>query len=873
MNYCRYDNSGTGTQNAGLAAGGYKGPPGGIQSSTEEYNGTSWAYGGSLPASSRDMAMAGTQNAAVTAGSRFTNTYCSCTFEYNGSSWSTGGALPSARVAGGAGGTQNAAVTFAGYLNTPTPTYKCDSFEYNGSSWSSGPNLINARGWVRGDGTQNAALAVGGSPTSAFPTTELYDGTSWSSYCNLIIGISQNAGTKQGTSTDAMVSHGVNESCNNTQYISSGPTEIFITSSCIFESNLYGGTCSIGCTLVPYVAAVPAACSYSSGPNISVGRSWGGSVGTGTAAAIFGGYQTPGPNCLQCTEEYDGSSWSTGGAQIYRTYANEGAGGTVNAAINAGGYAAPSYRNYVEMYNGSSWATGPGMPYNVGYLDGAGLQDDYASHGGYYNPSRRNYHQYYNGSSWSNCTGLPSSVRHHTSTGNSGESAGAIGGYPGSSWSPGRCDFQIWNGSSWSSGPNQITGAGYTAGGGTIDCTMTGYSGIPSSWPSFTPRPPTQLYNGVSWSAGPDAGVNRYGALGGGNNATTSVGAGGYPGSYPSTTCTQIWCETVATPQQGGSGLSICAYTNESNLNTGRMDGMGAGESKNSAVVSSGYVTPGTNYVTCTEEWDGSSWSAGGANIYAMTATRGAGTANATSQVGGYSPPSYRSYHLQYDGSTWATTTSYPSNIGYMANLGTQTDLLLTGGYSPARRTDVTLYNGTSWASETSLPVANHVHNAAGASSNAAITAGGNQNAYGNCAHYDYDGSTWSAGPNMPVGVGYGVSGGTADCAIAGHSNLSSAWPSFSRCHQSWNGTTWSAGPSYDTNKYGAMGNSRSGTSTIGAGGYPGSYPATNVAQSFEDCFDAPVFRCEMMNSLFTSSAATGSINHIKLAFISGSGT
>ena len=654
-------------------------------------------------------------------------------------------------------------------------------------------------------------------------------------------------------------------------YYSGSWPESYITSSELNMDCLYGGTCVFSCELVPYVPATASSCAYSTGTSLPTSLAWGGGGGSSNnASIIFGGYQTPGPNCLTCTYEYNGSSWSTGGAMIARRYTHAG-DGTPDAAIAAGGHQAPSYRNCTEEYNGTSWATGPGQPSTQGYGDGAGTQNDFATHGGYYAPSRRIYHQYYNGSSWSNCTVLPSANRHHMSIGDSGDNAGLTGGYPGSSWSPGRCDYQLWNGSSWSSGPNSPMGAGYMVGAGVVDNAMVGFSAVPSGWPSFGPRF-TLRYDGASWSSGPDPGCSRYGAIGGGTNASSTIGAGGYPGSYPTTTYTQEWCETTATPKQGGTGLPICAYTNESNLTTGRYDGMGAGESKNSAIISVGYVTPGTNCVTCTEEWNGSSWSAGGANIYAFYATRGAGTANAASHAGGYISPSYRNYHLQYDGSTWASATNYPSNIGYSAALGTQNDYLLTGGYGPARRTDVTLYNGTSWASETALPVANHVHNAAGASSNAAITAGGNQNTYGNCAHYDYDGSTWSAGPNMPAGVGYGVSGGTADCAIAGHSNIGSAWPSFTRCHQSWNGTTWSAGPSYDTNKYGAQGNSRSGTSTIGAGGYPGSYPATAVAQSFEDCFDAPVFRCEWMNSRFTSSAATGSINHIKLAYISGSG-
>ena len=564
-------------------------------------------------------------------------------------------------------------------------------------------------------------------------------------------------------------------------------------------------------------------------------------------------------------------SWSAGpNINTARSY-TFGNAGSRNAGLLVAG-ATPTYINCTEEYNGTSWATGPGQPSTQGYGDGAGTQNDFATHGGYYAPTRKNYHQYYNGSSWSNCTALPSANRHHVSVGDSGNNAGLTGGYPGSSWSPGRCDYQLWNGSSWSSGPNSPQGAGYMVGAGVVDDAMVGFSAVPSGWPSFTPRF-TNLYNGSTWSSGPDPGCSRYGSLGGGVNASSTIGTGGYPGSYPSTNYTQEWCFATETPQQGGSGLSTCAYTNESNLIQGRYDGGGAGESKNSAVVFGGYVTPGTNTVTCTEEWDGSAWNSSAAIPISSYTHRGVGTQNAANSVGAYIG-GYAACHFEYNGSTWASSTATPQTIGYTGVNGTQNDVLINGGYNQptGRLSSVAQYNGSTWNTETSLPVANHVHHTAGASSNSAISVGGNQNTYGNCAHYDYDGSTWSSGPNMSVGVGYGVSGGTADCMMAGHSNLSSAWPSFTRCTQLWDGTTWSAGPSYDTNKYGAMGNSRSGTSTIGAGGYPGSYPSTAVAQSFEVVTDEPVYICQWMNSRFTGSAATGSLNCIKLAYISGSG-
>jgi hypothetical protein len=73
----RYGPSGVGTQNAGLAAGGYGG---GNNSVTEEYNGTSWSAGGSLINARRNSAGAGTHSAGLAFGG---NNALSCTEEYN----------------------------------------------------------------------------------------------------------------------------------------------------------------------------------------------------------------------------------------------------------------------------------------------------------------------------------------------------------------------------------------------------------------------------------------------------------------------------------------------------------------------------------------------------------------------------------------------------------------------------------------------------------------------------------------------------------------------------------------------------------------------------------------------------------------------
>ncbi len=58
--------------------------------------------------------------------------------------------------------------------------------------------------------------------------------------------------------------------------------------------------------------------------------------------------------CMVCTEEYNGVSWSTGGALITGRRCLAGAG-SQNAGLAIGGYA---YSQDTEEYGGTSWSVG-----------------------------------------------------------------------------------------------------------------------------------------------------------------------------------------------------------------------------------------------------------------------------------------------------------------------------------------------------------------------------------------------------------------------------------------------------------------------------------------------------------------------------------
>ena len=175
------NNSAIGTQNAGLAFGGfvnfYSCPQ------TSEYNGSTWANSNNVPHGITLSATGGTQNSAIFAGG-CTPTVSKCTREYNGSTWAFGATVPVNALYGNTGvGTQNAFLMTGGRCGTFS--FRCQTILYNGSSWSTGPNLSLKRYYAAGAGNQNDAKVAGGcycylGPIRSLNNVEDYNGTTWS---------------------------------------------------------------------------------------------------------------------------------------------------------------------------------------------------------------------------------------------------------------------------------------------------------------------------------------------------------------------------------------------------------------------------------------------------------------------------------------------------------------------------------------------------------------------------------------------------------------------------------------------------------------------------------------------------------------------
>jgi hypothetical protein len=180
--------AGSGTQTAGLIFGGFA--AGNNSAATEEYDGSTWGPGGNLNTARRNISGFGIQTASIAAGGASPGGNSNATESYNGSTWTSVSNMNTARgrLAAANNSPQTAGLIFAG--NSGSLSAATES--WNGTSWTSVNSMNTARNWPGGLGTQTAALAFGGNnyagggltPT-VYSATESWNGTSWTTVNSL----------------------------------------------------------------------------------------------------------------------------------------------------------------------------------------------------------------------------------------------------------------------------------------------------------------------------------------------------------------------------------------------------------------------------------------------------------------------------------------------------------------------------------------------------------------------------------------------------------------------------------------------------------------------------------------------------------------
>jgi len=239
----------------------------------------------------------------------------------------------------------------------------------------------------------------------------------------------------------------------------------------------------------PGTPAVPGGLNWSSGGNLSVSRAAlsGTNCGTQNAGLMISGYnQSPVGGINRCTQEYNGTSWSTGGATPFNK-SQLSAAGTQNAAVQFGGNGAASS---VSEYNGTSWTTGTSSNQGACIPFGQGSQNATIKSGGTAGSSITCTEEY-NGTSWSG-GGNMIIARACGVTAGTQNSTVAYGG--ASTPSSIRNCVETYNGTSWSAATNMPSARCLMGGGGTANGGLTAGGGTPSTinWTTeFTAGPGT----------------------------------------------------------------------------------------------------------------------------------------------------------------------------------------------------------------------------------------------------------------------------------------------------------------------------------------------------------------------------------------------
>ena len=157
------------------------------------------------------------------------------------------------------------------------------------------------------------------------------------------------------------------------------------------------------------------------------------------------------------------------------------------------------------------------------------------------------------------------------------------------------------------------------------------------------------------------------------------------------------------------------SWTENSAMNNGYSYATGTG-SQTDAIAINGLTTPPLSVKNATEEWNGSSWTAGGntntARYNIGNQAFGPGTASAF--VGGRGPDYQpKMLHEQYNGSSWTETTDTPTDIFDGASSGVQTNAILASGnhtkQPPGTSTSdgkTITWDGSSWTEITAYSTA-----------------------------------------------------------------------------------------------------------------------------------------------------------------------
>ena len=380
--------------------------------------------------------------------------------------------------------------------------------------------------------------------------------------------------------------------------------------------------------------------------------------------------------------------------------------------------------------------------------------------------------------------------------------------------------------SAWVSSASMATARGYGAANGTQTASL--YTG--GLEPGGTYYANTEEYNGSGWSAGGALPTQNYAAGScGTQTAALFFGGSNNPGGITVNTYTYNGSSWTATPNS---------------LNSGRDYICGTG-TQTSALAYCGRVTsPSLATVTNFEEWNGSSWTALTAAPTAVALSMGSGpeTASFFASGGtnnGGSP--YLSTTQEYNGSTLSAGGNVNTGRSAGGAAGDSSAGLIFGGdVSGTSQTKTETYDGTSFSEIADMSTAMRgVGNGSGATNAAAVVSG----SYGPPAlgtTEEFTSSTnvitaaaWSSGGSLNLGRHDGSNSGTKTAGLFAGGKV---YPNvFKNESEEYDGTSWSEGNNLGTARMlSGAGTQTAGLAFAGTNGSPGSTGVQALTEEYD---------------------------------------
>ena len=197
----------------------------------------------------------------------------------------------------------------------------------------------------------------------------------------------------------------------------------------------------------------------------------------------------------------------------------------------------------------------------------------------------------------------------------------------------------------------------------------------------------------------------------------------------------------------GNENYDGTSWTENAAMNNGYGYSTGTG-TQTDAIAIAGFTTPPHSAKTTTEEWDGSSWTAGG-NISTgryNVHNQAYGPGSAAGFVGGKNP-SFAIQALQehYDGSSWTEVGDVPAPAWTGSSAGIQTANILIGGQiSGSNSAESFTWDGSSWTDIGVYNTARYTHAASGVYDDAILVGGFAPGDVYAANTESWDGSSWT---------------------------------------------------------------------------------------------------------------------------------